>query len=57
MNIEIGGLCAIIDKNIAIGRAAGVEGTPAIYINGIKLVGLLPLPLIRAIIDKEIGDS
>ena len=47
---------AIIKENKSLGVKYGVEGTPAIYINGIKLVGLLPLPLIRAIIDKEIGD-
>ena len=40
------------DSNIA--RKLGVDGTPSIYINGIKLIGLLPLPLIRVIIDHEL---
>ena len=43
-----------VDKVYRSGVAIGVKGTPAIYINGIKLVGLLPLPLITAIIDNEI---
>lgn len=32
----------------------GVEGTPAIFLNGVKLIGLLPLPLMRALIDEEL---
>lgn len=36
------------------GQRLGVEGTPAIFVNGIKLVGLLPLPLMQAIIDAEL---
>jgi predicted DsbA family dithiol-disulfide isomerase len=37
------------------GRAIGVDGTPAIFVNGVKLIGLLPLPLLQAIIDRELG--
>ncbi len=44
-----------VEKSLALGTKAGVEGTPAIWINGIKLVGLLPLPLMQAFIDKELG--
>ncbi len=36
------------------GRRYGVDGTPSIFINGIKLIGLLPLPMMRAVIDSEI---
>ena len=36
-------------------RRIGVEGTPAIFVNGIKLVGLLPLPVLQALIDRELG--
>jgi protein-disulfide isomerase len=39
----------------AVGHRLGIEGTPAIYINGIKLIGLLPLPLMQSIIDRELG--
>ncbi|MED5463620.1 MAG: DsbA family protein [Myxococcota bacterium] len=45
----------IVEENRLSGKRYGVNGTPAIYINGIKLVGLLPLPLIKAIINKELG--
>lgn len=31
----------------------GVQGTPAIFINGMKLVGLLPLPLMQILIEQE----
>ncbi len=44
-----------VDEAEAAGRRMGVEGTPAIYINGMKLVGLLPLPLMQALIDRELG--
>lgn len=37
------------------GRRIGVEGTPAIFVNGMKLVGLLPLPVLQALIDRELG--
>ena len=39
------------------GAAVGVDGTPSLFINGIKLVGLLPIPLMRAIIDNELNRS
>jgi protein-disulfide isomerase len=44
----------IVTGHLEAGRAAGVEGTPTIYINGIKLIGLLPLPLLQTIIDGEL---
>lgn len=34
--------------------ALGVEGTPAIYINGIKLIGLLPMPLLESLVENEL---
>ncbi len=37
------------------GKRYGVEGTPAIFVNGMKLVGLLPLPLMKAIIERELS--
>ena len=41
-------------RDTEIAQNLGVDGTPSIYINGIKLIGLLPLPLIRVIIDHEL---
>ncbi len=43
-----------VRRDEADGREFGVDGTPSIYVNGIKLIGLLPLPLIRVIIDHEL---
>ncbi len=36
-------------------RRLGVQGTPAMFVNGIKLIGLLPLPLMQSLIDHELG--
>lgn len=46
-----------VQANLEAGRRFGVEGTPAVFVNGIKLIGLLPIPMMRAIIDKELGNS
>jgi protein-disulfide isomerase len=53
--LSTGETAKIVEENRISGQRYGVNGTPAIYINGIKLVGLLPLPLIKAIINKELG--
>jgi len=45
----------IVADNAEAARRFGVEGTPALFVNGIKLIGLLPLPLMQAIIDRELG--
>jgi protein-disulfide isomerase len=44
----------VVMRDTEIAQKLGVDGTPSIYINGIKLIGLLPLPLIRVIIDHEL---
>jgi predicted DsbA family dithiol-disulfide isomerase len=46
---------AIVAAHAKAARQYKIDGTPAIFINGIKLIGLLPLQLIRAIIDRELG--
>ena len=45
----------IVDGHAQAAREFGVEGTPALFVNGIKLIGLLPLPLMQAIIDRELS--
>lgn len=42
----------LVDESAA--QELGVEGTPAIFINGVKLIGLLPIPLMKSIIDREL---
>jgi protein-disulfide isomerase len=44
-----------VETSMALGQKLGVEGTPAVYVNGIKLIGLLPLPIMQALIDHELG--
>jgi protein-disulfide isomerase len=50
---ESGAPAEVIQSNMDAGRTYGVRGTPAIFINGIKLIGLLPLPMMQALIDAE----
>ncbi|MEE2962125.1 MAG: thioredoxin domain-containing protein [Myxococcota bacterium] len=45
-----------VKDDIRAGKRLGVEGTPSIFINGIKLVGLLPFPLITELIDAELAE-
>jgi protein-disulfide isomerase len=40
---------------LAEGRALGVTGTPAIFLNGMQLSGVLPLTIMRAFVDHELG--
>lgn len=46
---------AQVDANIAAGDAAGVEGTPAFFINGMLVSGLLPFEDFKALIDAELA--
>ncbi len=48
---------AAIAADEAAAQRLGVEGTPAIFINGVKLIGLLPMPIMKSIIDHELGRS
>ncbi len=45
---------AAIDADIAAGAAAGVQGTPAFFINGRMLDGAQPFEAFKAIIDEEL---
>lgn len=45
---------AEVDRSIAEGRMLGINSTPTLYINGRKLVGQVPFPQMKAIIDHEI---
>ncbi|MFN3201481.1 MAG: thioredoxin domain-containing protein [Bradymonadia bacterium] len=44
-----------VAADAAVGSAAGVEGTPAFFINGIPLSGAQPLEAFSAIIDRELA--
>ncbi len=46
---------ADVSKDLADGQAAGVSGTPTIFINGIAVVGAQPYSAFKTIIDKELA--
>jgi protein-disulfide isomerase len=46
---------AAIDKDMADGAAAGVNGTPAFFINGRSLSGAQPFERFKEIIDEELA--
>jgi protein-disulfide isomerase len=45
---------AKIDADMAVGKASGVTGTPAAFINGVFLSGAQPLDKFTAIIDEQL---
>jgi protein-disulfide isomerase len=48
---------AAIDKDIADGGAAGVNGTPAFFINGRSLSGAQPFEKFKEVIDDELANA
>lgn len=44
-----------VAKDFADGSAAGVSGTPTVYVNGRQLVGAQPFTTFKAIIDEELS--
>ena len=46
---------AAIDRDIAAGRAVGVSGTPAFFINGRMLSGAQPFAKIKEFVDAELA--
>ncbi len=48
---------AEIDADTAAGKAGGVSGTPAFFINGYFLSGAQPLPKFRKLIEKALAEA
>ncbi len=44
-----------VTRNMADGEEAGVQGTPAFFVNGTSLSGALPLEEFKKVIDKELA--
>ena len=44
-----------IDADLAEATAVGVQGTPAFFINGVRLVGAQPYEAFRAVIDQQLA--
>jgi protein-disulfide isomerase len=45
----------VVEKDIAIGNDAGVNGTPAFFINGRMISGAQPFDVFKNIIDDELA--
>ena len=43
-----------MDTDIAVGQEAGVDGTPAFFINGRLLSGAQPFDQFKKLIDEEL---
>jgi protein-disulfide isomerase len=43
------------NKDLSEGQAAGVSGTPTLFINGIAIIGAQPYSAFKTIIDKELA--
>jgi protein-disulfide isomerase len=52
--LDSGKQVAAIDKDIADGAKAGVNGTPTMFINGRRLLGAQPFAEIQAVIEDEL---
>lgn len=46
----------VVARDVAEGRALGLTGTPALFLNGMRLSGVLPLGIMRAFIDHELNE-
>ena len=53
--LESGKFIEKINKDIADGTSYGINGTPAFFINGIKIVGSQPFANFEKIIDSELA--
>jgi protein-disulfide isomerase len=48
---------ARVDADLAAGKAAGVSGTPAFFVNGVPFSGALPIEDFRRAIDAELASA
>ncbi len=53
--LDSGAKAGVVQANLADGRALGVNGTPAFFINGRMISGALPFEEFKKVIDKELG--
>ena len=53
--LDTGKYEAEVKKDFADGQAAGVSGTPTLFINGKKIVGAHPFATFKAAIDAELA--
>jgi protein-disulfide isomerase len=48
---------AVVDAQAAGGAAAGVNGTPATFVNGQMISGAVPFASIKTVIDAELAKA
>ena len=48
---------AAVDRDVALGKTLGVEGTPAFFVNGRKIQGAQSIDAFRATIDEELAKA
>jgi protein-disulfide isomerase len=53
--LDSGKLASKVDENMSAGEKAGVNGTPAFFINGRLLSGAQPLEKFKEVIDEELA--
>lgn len=42
-----------VDEDLAEGQRLGVESPPTLFVNGLRLVGMRPLPELRLLVEEE----
>ena len=52
--LDSGRMAEKVAENMKAGEKAGVEGTPAFFVNGVPLSGALPFEEFQKVIDKEL---
>lgn len=52
--LDSGKYKAEVNKDLSDGTAAGVQGTPAVFVNGRLIVGAQPFAAFKAVIDEEL---
>jgi protein-disulfide isomerase len=55
--LDSGATAAIVEENRKVGNEAGVNGTPAFFVNGVLISGAQPFDAFKEIIDAELAQS
>ncbi|MDF1564049.1 MAG: DsbA family protein [Deltaproteobacteria bacterium] len=53
--LDSGEKAKLVEEDLAAGKAVGVTGTPAFFVNGIELSGAQPLEKFKEVIDRELA--
>lgn len=47
----------VVERDLALGRRIGVNGTPAFFVNGVKLEGAQPLSRFKEVVTEELAKA